>query len=537
MSRSNRPTPAMCEDADEEGEVLEGTYRYARSNVHSTPGSPIKQQMNTGKKKSSRSTSTSPNAYNVNDSDSTTHPSSSRRDSKMKARDEPERRPSTSKKAVVVKRPAARSTKTTPAPSSRDSDESSYYGIPSQTVASSTTRPRAHTARPQSYYGQSSRPPLSNSAWYTQAPAPFTPIVGSYPLPHGWAPPPQNMLPQAIIPPMMASSPVDHFSHRPDSLAARFGRPDRPQSSMGFRDSVYDTHEPVQQLDRSIKRRTSLSRRQKEDDDRARMPPPPPSRPQSARPTSERLVFRPPPSKQVGFQDEDLVGAGHLYQPSSRRTSVEYGLTRGPSFDNSDFYDGAYALEPASRSNRRKSQNYGLEEKIISAHQYQEDVTGGPTAPLTAESLRRVKNGGSSRSTRSSASRDESSYRQSATTRTTRSGSDDEITIKLPNGGIVEVGSAKINCKEGGEINIGRAGSGSRMGSERGGTTVYGDERKNRADRPPTRTRASSQSGSYSRTPYPSYPQYGPPHHAYAPPPDYRSLPVNEYGYPDYDRI
>ncbi|ORY71773.1 uncharacterized protein BCR38DRAFT_305179, partial [Pseudomassariella vexata] len=141
------------------------------------------------------------------------------------------------------------------------------------------------------------------------------------------------------------------------------------------------------------------------------------------------------------------------------------------------------------------------------AAKYQQDVNGGVAAPLTAETLRAVKNSASSRSTRSSGeSRDESSFKQSATTRTTRSGnSDDDITIKVPRGAIVEWGNAKISCEEGGEVAISRGGNGaSQRGSDRG--TVYGDDRKSRAgDRPPVRTRTSSQSGSYSRGAHPGF--------------------------------
>lgn len=81
--------------------------------------------------------------------------------------------------------------------------------------------------------------------------------------------------------------------------------------------------------------------------------------------------------------------------------------------------------------------NEHFSEKLQQAHAYQEDVAG-PTPTLTAEFLKRQqrRQPGSSRSTKSSASRDESDYRKSATTRTkwksSESNSDDEdVTVKV----------------------------------------------------------------------------------------------------------
>jgi hypothetical protein len=78
--------------------------------------------------------------------------------------------------------------------------------------------------------------------------------------------------------------------------------------------------------------------------------------------------------------------------------------------------------------------------------------------PLTAETLKRQqrRHGGSSRS---SQSRDESDYKKSATTRTTRSvtnENDENVTIKVTGQARVMVGGAQIHCDEGGEIEIKR---------------------------------------------------------------------------------
>jgi hypothetical protein len=148
----------------------------------------------------------------------------------------------------------------------------------------------------------------------------------------------------------------------------------------------------------------------------------------------------------------------------------------------------------------------GYEDKLSSAANYQADV-GGPTVPLTAETLKkqqRRQHGGSSRST---SSRDESDYKKSQTTRTTRSGSNDDenVTIKVVGHARVVVGGAQIDCGDGGEISISRQKSirnGSERGSEFGGQRQI-DDRRSRVDKPVGRSRMSS-SHSYTR----SSPQY-----------------------------
>ncbi|KAK8065646.1 hypothetical protein PG997_012393 [Apiospora hydei] len=407
--------------------------------------------------------------------------------------------------------------------------------------------------------------------------------------------------PQMMTHSPLSGPPVDYFSNnaRPvDTLAARFSRQGepRPRSSLGFHGgppSAYDDYEPSQIIETPPPmRHASLARRpKKSQDDRTRMPPP--ARPQTTKP--ERLVFRPPPPanhrKSAHFADDDELDddaetEDGFYQPApGRQDSFEYGNAvvpsrpRRTSIDSEDYEDSVFPLDEPTGHNRRHS-SYNFEDKVKQAASYQNEVSGG-TAPLTAETLRRVKDGGTSRSSRSTQSRDESSYKQSATTRTTRSSSgDDDITIKVPDGAIVEVGNAKISCRMGGEINIGRNNS----GSDRG--TVYEDDRKSRAiedrksraiedrnsraiedrnsraiedrksraiedrksraiedrksrtDKPATRNRASSQSGSYSHAPYlgghggyaPAFgSHYGSPGH-YAPP-QYPQYPSSEYEY------
>lgn len=54
--------------------------------------------------------------------------------------------------------------------------------------------------------------------------------------------------------------------------------------------------------------------------------------------------------------------------------------------------------------------------------------------------------------------------------------SEDDITIKVPTGSVIEVGNVKIHSTEGGEVNVGRTGT-PQAGSDRG-TSAYRDHRK-----------------------------------------------------------
>ncbi|KAI0169485.1 hypothetical protein GGR52DRAFT_469000 [Hypoxylon sp. FL1284] len=536
MAKKSAPSVAYFEEVDDEDHIVPGTSpKYARSTAQSSPS---KEKPNTGRarKDSSRRESTSPTAA-LSDSELTEPPLRSSRDSARLKMKEDKKRSS----LVVKQRPAARTRKTAPAPSSRMSDESAYYGIdPSQTVATaSSARPRART-RPESYYGQ--RPPLSTSAYAHQhpphaqppQPSPFPPP--SFPPPGQWMGPPPPPMAHALVHQPIPSPPSYPEYNGPRDLASRFRR---PQSAMGFHHPS-KSHDLEPTKEKAVARRTSSARKtSKEHDDSRRMPPPP--RPASTQPNRmERLVFRPPPPhtatrrKSVGFEDDDLDGESTMYKAVARR-EVEYGSgalprpRRRSSFDAESTFDvgDSYEIEPASRS--RRNSYYNFEDKIRNASQYQDDVAGGNVPPLTAEALRRVKNGGSSRSTRSSASRDESDYRQSATTRTTRSSDgDDDITIKLPIGAVIEVGNTKIHCRDGGDINIGRNGVG-RGGSDQ--TTNYSDDHKSRVERAPTRTRASSQAGSFSRVRQTAPPMYAPPRSYYDDHYDSRYAPPGIMGY------
>ena len=509
----NSPKPMHFEDADEEGTVIPGTTKnYARSIP--PDDSPPRERPNTSRSRrdSKRRDSSPTPTFEHSDSDSTAHPSA-KKGSKMKKSKEDRKGSSSKSKTLVVKdrepasRPKIKSHKTSPSvPPSRGSDESLYYGIPHQkTVASS--RPRSHT-RPLSYHA-GSRPPLSGSAFYGQPPPPGPQGYPPPPFPpHGaWGPGPGVPPPLAplAIPPMhhpppppQLPPPSPDFIRSNRELSNRFNRFDQPPplpSAAPYHHSPLGYEpEPVSAppRERTVGRRASVSSRKanKDIDDRARMPPP--SRPKSTAPAPERKVLRPPPPtarKSVNFDDVLDDDESDLYgQSLPRSASVEYGSailqgrSRRGSFSDESL-DEDYERYQREAPRVRRPSLYNYEDKINNASLYQNNVNGGPGAPLTAETLKRVKNDGSRGSTRSSESRDESDWKHSATTRTTRSASvdPDDITIKLPEGAVVEVNGAKITCPGGGDVSLGRNNGTSRAGSDRG-TSVYGDDRKSRYD-------------------------------------------------------
>ncbi|KAI4602037.1 hypothetical protein KJ359_010903 [Pestalotiopsis sp. 9143b] len=552
--------PAMVEDADEEGNVNpNGSRRSARSTITTRTGSPMKQQSNTSRKKSSSSSAQRlPPTVSPNESDSTEQASSSSSRHKSK-----EKRSSRKGKEVVVPdRPRMRTSQTTPAAAPRNipSDDPAHYGIPHRSITATSTsgRPRAHS-RPQSYYNV---PPLSQSAYYPHQASPLSygvsPQWGGGPLlgtsPFGTSP---------------MSHPNDYFGGRAeyavgngDRLASRFES--RPRSSMGnygtsFEDRYdFEAPSPHARQD-SVHRKPSLSKRTtKDSEDRRTMPPPP--RPQT---TGARQHFKPPPSqshrKSVNFDEDDSDVGTDIYDDIPRGATVDFlkempirsrrpsqGTVRRQSLGLEYPVDDYAAIEPdrpKARRQDRRSVSYSIEDKMQSASRYQNAVTGTAPAPapLTPDNLRRVKNSTSSRSTRSSASRDESSFRQSETTKTTRSGSnDDDITIKVPSGAVVEYGGAKIRCANGGELTVGRSG-----GSDRG--TVFDDDLRSharRTERSAMRPRASSQSV-HTRRPraimspnphdhaadYPDNPGY------YGVAPAYAPYPASSFGDWDDDHI
>ncbi|KAK5656185.1 hypothetical protein OQA88_4945 [Cercophora sp. LCS_1] len=448
-------------------------------------------------------------------------------------------------------RPPVKHARTAPAIPKKDL-EASYYGVspPTYTTpASSRPRPQAADPRPSSYYGNSTRPPQANARFYAQQPPIPTPPT-SFP-PPSWTTPGAGPYIPLSSSPVVSQSPQDYFS-RP--LEDRFGSSGRPQSSMGFRaprTSVYEDYDDDQVRESTaLARRPSTHRRPSKAEEDRRAMPPPVRRAATTRPTA--LAFRPPPSTPVAmrrntavFDDDDLRGDHVLFQDISPLQVYEHSAplqrsrSRRPSVGATSIYDaGDFRTEVAGRHGRRHSyygnksasSGSGYEDKLRQATMYQEE-TGGPGMQLTAETLRRAgRDGTSSRSTRSSGSHDESEYRRSATTRTTRSSNDEDVTIRVKGNATLKVGGAEMKCRDGTEINIAsRVMPSIRTVSDRSSYLDH-DDRRPRIERPPTRARTNSQSGSYSR----SLPKYDPPAIGYGSSSYYQNVPQHIPPYPAY---
>lgn len=308
----------------------------------------------------------------------------------------------------------------------------------------------------------------------------------------------------------------------------------RVPSRMGRRDRTYQYDDDESEREYRVEQ-MQVERERQRLRDYEDMPPPP--LPQSTRPgmlhrpntdgayiesgkqlyqarrivTSDRMQGRPD-----RYYDCDDEPVGHLsVRPNVKRNSAPYDLSGELEHMH---------LEPAHRGRGRHSYyeeassagSYGrsttssdVDRKVRAAETHQAHI-GNATAPLTADMLRRQqRHAGSTRSTKSSGSRDESDYIKSATTRTTRSVSspeDENVTINVKGLARVIVGGAQIDCQEGGEIQIQRRDSvrANAIGSsERSEIDSHShariEDKRSRSDRPSGRSRMSSRHD-YPRT-------------------------------------
>ncbi|KAK3177564.1 hypothetical protein K4F52_009660 [Lecanicillium sp. MT-2017a] len=401
------------------------------------------------------------------------------------------------------------------------------------------TRPRAQT-RPATYYG--GQPPYPVPMGWPASPLQTHPYYGP-PASQPMGPPQVRYPVPAPMPgPMPLPSPVDPSGYYgvplspvyPDHMRQRFDPrgasamppPQRPEPSPGGYgpDDFGDEDAP------RIARRPSRSQRHEED--RKRMPPP--QRPMSAMPQTSQpfhppnaqraqarqSTSRPPTShrRSVGFADEydyrDYAPSHERFQDISpepsydRRRYVDAPRRRG----DSQLYEQCDVIPATARGRRASMYGTGAlgrsgvsfeqefsQGKYKDAMAYQEAISGsGSKMPLTAETLRKATRVPSSRSTRSSGSRDESEHRRSYTTGITRSssGNGNEVTIK--------VDGAVLTVPAGAEITLSSRQSGSRYGSDRASTVYQLEDGRGRTDRQermtlPHRSRAPSQSDSQGR--------------------------------------
>jgi hypothetical protein len=524
--------PAYMYEVDEDGRPIGGTKRSARAERQKPT---VSHRSRTDEKRKPKSDSVA--KYEAMMSGANQDEYMTEKEIKMERRKSSSSTKSPSK--PHNRPPSAHGNKSFPKIAIPRGDHPSNFGISPTPAASQYTvsqpiplRPRAVTAqtypvRPVSYHatypggGYGAGPPLSASAYYQQSTLP----APSYPPPS----------PSASYMRYAATPQPEYFAPNPISirpLAQRFGLSDpitRTSSAYGIRDPplhqqiqvAYDdgysstSEGPLGGRRASIRvptRRDSIIRKTDVDYDREAMPPPPRpgilrNRTTEYHPDTSSVPDPPYRDSQSTYRE---TSSTHR-TPNSHRNSVSYDLgpeTRVETANTSHRRQSYYGQSASTGSS--SGNGVGWEEKAREAASYQEDVSGPAVTPLTAEALRR-RHAGSSRSTKSSGSRDESDYRKSATTRTTRSGSgpDDDFTIKVKGGQArVMVAGAQIDCTEGGEIEIKRHPS-IRNGSERSNSEYGGlpriDDRRSRIDRPIGRSRRSSVSGqSYTR----SSPQY-----------------------------
>lgn len=434
-----------------------------------------------------------------------------------------------------------------PGSSKKETLDPTNYGIATPTSARPFVsqpiplRPRAVTsqtypARPLSYHaamaaGTYNRPPLSASAYYQQSailPPSYPPPSPSYMehLRYSAAPQTEYFQPQATSRPLSSRfepiaripsafeqtrTPQSAFDPIPRTSSAFGGRYDGPAS---YFDDGYVSASEGATIGRE--RRNSIrvpsASMTKTHADYAAMPPPPP-RPGILRRSTDYPIDPEPYGDPYRDGRSQYRDGSRSRRPSINRHSVSYDDRRG---------DESVRVEAANSGRRRQSwyepqvsTKPEYEDKIHEATAYQEDVAG-PSIPLTAETLKRQqrRHGGSSRSTKSSQSRDESDYKKSATTRTTRSMSndnDENVTIKVTGQARVMVGGAQIHCDEGGEIQIKRQKS-LRNGSERSNSEyAMGrlEDRRTGGDRAGRSSRSSQSVHSYTRA-TPHYPMDNP---------------------------
>lgn len=507
-SDSKKPRAAFVEDCDEEDKPVRGTKQSASTKGKSKGERKNCSSMdNKSNKKSEYSSETlateKSSSSKLTRFESIKVPSSST--------DKETRRKSASSTSTrspnKPSRPAlARSNVTSPPKldtqmPSRPKNDPTFYGVGVSPLSTYTTPNSSSTRspRPVSYYGgmpapiptsavSVSRPPLSRSAHYM----PPSPMGVSYPL----ASPGGSYM--NYVPARSDSYYVPESPWQPNPLAERFARTmdpiNRTASAQGIRIIGVQSGFELDPDRRSIARQ-----RAKEAEDL--MPPP-------AVPVRRRSVTR--VTNNRNSYDDGIRYEERPARATYRDPSPATRTHRRPSANRSSTYDYAgdhlnYRIEPSTKT-QRSSYYEGqpvrstYEDQMRQATGYQEQVAGGPSVSLTAEALRKQElTTASSRSTRSSASRDESDFRRSATTRTTTSRIEDgeDVTIKFKGGATVNIAGAEIKCDDGAEVNIVRAKGAIRNGSERS-SSEYGivpvDDKRSR-DRRPDYSRSTSKSG------------------------------------------
>lgn len=348
-----------------------------------------------------------------------------------------------------------------------------------------------HPVRPSSYhegmpYGSYPSPP-SNSAYF-----------GAYGFLPSYPPPNQagasvggggysygaGYHPNAISAQPLGEYRQDHFAPATQAstrtlaerLGGREGRRGSVYSNPGCDDRGYEsTHERTQ----LPARKSSLRKTQKKELDAKLMPPP--------------ATLRP---RRVRYEDDESADSdfSKAQSPDRQRRPSHTRHSQSNAYgDNSEA-----SIEPARSGDQRPRRNSyntprapsapppNYEHKYQAAENYQTSI-GGQTNNLTAESLKKASqraHPSSSRSTRSSGSRDESERLRSSVTTTTTDVGAESVTIKLIEGHArVKFGGAEISFEKGSELKFQRPSPIDAGGSQRSSDFGTSEDRRDRKER------------------------------------------------------
>ncbi|KAJ8060869.1 hypothetical protein OCU04_009951 [Sclerotinia nivalis] len=310
----------------------------------------------------------------------------------------------------------------------------------------------------------------------------------------------------------------------PSGLPSRTNSSAVSESNYSKTDSTHSRESHYSEVESSYNKNKSKKSRARRDSEAMPPPPLPSAKPALRRPTVEIPVYDDNLSQYSveEHHEEPPRPAQRPRRPSPRRNSISYDVSDLP------VEAERFKVETASKNKRRQSYygqstsasstqastsstqastsstqastsgSSGYNAKLSAAANYLEEVSG-PSIPLTAEALRKEQRrqaGGSSRRTKSSDSRDLSDYRGTQTTRTTRSGGDDDVTIEVIGQAKVTVGGAEIHCEEGGKIQIhrtekirdGSQATTSEYGQGHGPKLLDDRDRRSRLDRSDSQT-------------------------------------------------
>ncbi|KAI9649476.1 hypothetical protein NHQ30_002052 [Ciborinia camelliae] len=307
----------------------------------------------------------------------------------------------------------------------------------------------------------------------------------------------------------------------PSGILTRTNSSAVSESNFSKAESTHSRESNYSEVENGYNKNKTKSKSRARRDSQVAMPPPPvPSKPIVRRPTVEMPVYDDSLSQYSveEVHEEPPHPSPRPRRPSAHRNSISYDVSDLPreaerfrlETNSKNRHRQSYFGQSSSSTQASTSGSSGYDAKLSAAANYLEEVSG-PTIPLTAEALRKEQRrqaGGSSRSTKSSGSRDLSDYRGTQTTRTTRSGGDDNVTIEVTGQAKVMVGGAEIQCEEGGKIHIHRTekirdqsqASGSEYGLGHGPKLIDDRDRRGRLDRSDSQTTRSRMKSQHSYT-------------------------------------